>query len=101
MDKFEKIIDGLKYIQDYIECTKSCPYYEDKCALSNDCKIIDDAIKLIGLRKQIDEKSITTQQAINHLRDSGWLKMYEEFILMKKRLGLFKEEEEYQYENWH
>lgn len=100
MDKFERVVDGLKHIQDYLECTKSCPYYEESCAY-DDCKIVDDAIKLISLRKQIDEKNITTQQAVNHLKEVGWLKMYEEFIMMKKRLGLTTTEEEYTYENWH
>lgn len=100
MDKFEKVIDGLKRIQGYLECTKGCPYYNENCA-NGDCRVISEAIELIALRKEINQMNVTTQQAVTHLMDSGWLKMYEEFVLMKKRLGLIKPEEEYQYENWH
>ena len=100
MDKFEKVVEGLKYIQNYLECTKNCPYHNENCT-NSDCKVISEAIALIALRREINQMNVTTQEAVNHLKDNGWLKMYEEFIMMKKRLGLTATEEEYQYENWH
>lgn len=98
MDKFEKVIEGLKHCTSGEGCF-TCPYYP-----KNDkdiCTMFNEAIELIGLKKEINQMNITTEQAVKHLKQVGWLKMYEEFIMMKKRLGLIDKNEEYQYENWH
>lgn len=94
MNKTEKVLKGLEICRGTSSC-KACPYYSEEAERCGSVSLFDDAAELIK------NNEITTQQAINHLKETGWLKMYEEYILMKKRLGFITEHEEYEYENWH
>lgn len=94
MNKTEKVLKGLENCKGDSPC-KTCPYYSNETERCGSESLFDDAIELIK------NNEITTSKAISYLKETGWLKMYEEYILMKKRLGFTTEQEEYNYENWH
>ena len=94
MNKTEKVLKGLESCRGDTSC-KNCPYYSGEWGTCGSDSLFNDAIELIK------SNIITTKQAVNYLKETGWLKMYEEYILMKKRLGFTTEQEEYEYENWH
>ena len=94
MNKTEKVLKGLENCKGETSC-RFCPYYSSDMQRCGSESLFNDAAELIK------NSEITTSKAVSYLKETGWLKMYEEYILMKKRLGFTTEREEYEYENWH